>query len=81
MRIKVKFFASYREAVGEDEVELDMADESDVSGLLEEVKEKYPALGDMLEPLVISVNRVYASPDTVLRHDDEVALLPPVSGG
>jgi molybdopterin converting factor subunit 1 len=81
MRIKVKFFASYKEAVGRDELDLEMKDESNVSELLEAVKAKHPAIGELIEPLIVSVNKEYAEFDKVLNDGDEVALLPPVSGG
>ncbi len=81
MKIKVKFFASYKEAVGRDELDLDMEDESDVSQLLEAVKAIHPAIGELIEPLIVSVNKEYADFDKVLKEGDEVALLPPVSGG
>ena len=81
MKIKIKFFASYKEAVGRDELDLDMEDESDVSQLLEAVKAIHPAIGELIEPLIVSVNKEYATFDKVLKDGDEVALLPPVSGG
>ncbi|MHA2136189.1 MAG: molybdopterin converting factor subunit 1 [Candidatus Thorarchaeota archaeon] len=81
MKIKVKFFASYKEAVGRDEMDLEMKDESNVSQLLEAVKELHPTIGELIEPLIVSVNKEYAEFDKVLKDGDEVALLPPVSGG
>lgn len=81
MKIKVKFFASYKEAVGTDELDMDMEDESNVSQLLEAVKAIHPAIGELIEPLIVSVNKEYATFDKVLKDGDEVALLPPVSGG
>ena len=81
MRIKVKFFASYKEAVGTDELDLEMKNGSDVTHLLEAVKALHPAIGELIEPLIVSVNKEYATFDKVLKDGDEVALLPPVSGG
>lgn len=81
MKIKVKFFASYREAVGMDELDLEMEGGSNVSQLLEAVKALHPAIGELIEPLIVSVNKEYADFNKVLKDGDEVALLPPVSGG
>jgi molybdopterin converting factor subunit 1 len=81
MIIKVKFFASYREAVGTEEIDIDLDSDADVSQLLESVKAKHPAIGKLIEPLIVSVNKEYAEFDKVLHEGDEVALLPPVSGG
>lgn len=81
MKIKVKFFASYREAVGKSEVEVDIKEKTDISTLLEVLKSEHPELGKLIEPVIISINREYASYDTTLKDGDEVAILPPVSGG
>jgi molybdopterin converting factor subunit 1 len=77
----VKFFAGYKEAIGIEQVDVELEDEADVSSLIEKIKEKHPKLGELTETLVISVNWEYATYDTKLKEGDEVALLPPVSGG
>lgn len=81
MKIKVKFFASYKEALGKDELYLDIDEGATVSVLIESLRKDYPKLGNLLETLVISVNLEYAPYETELKDGDEVALLPPVSGG
>lgn len=76
MRVVVKLFAGLREraGVGERLLELDAGTA---------VGEVWAALGLGREPegLLYAVNREYAGPDTPLREGDEVALIPPVSGG
>ena len=81
MKIKVKFFASFREAVGKSEVDVDIKEKTDISRLLEILKTEHPELGKLIEPVIVSVNREYATYDTILKDGDEVAILPPVSGG
>ena len=81
MKIKVKFFASYKEALGKDEIDLDFDDHVTVSDLIENLRQNHPKLGNLLETLVVSVNLEYAEHTTELKDGDEVALLPPVSGG
>jgi len=81
LKIKVKFFASYREIAGRSEVVLDLADGSSLGVLLEELKGRYPKLGSLTDSIIASVNKRYAKEDLVLKDGDEVALLPPVSGG
>lgn len=81
MRIKVKFFASYREAIGRAGLDVEVKDDTNISGLLEQLKQDHPGLGALTENLIVSVNREYASYDTILKDGDDVALLPPVSGG
>jgi MoaE-MoaD fusion protein len=74
MRIHVKLFAGLRERAGWSERELDGADR---------VADVWPALelGDEPEGLLYAVNREYADRDQLLADGDEVALIPPVSGG
>jgi molybdopterin synthase catalytic subunit len=81
VKIEVKFFASYKEALGREELDLELDDNSTVSDLIEHLRKDHPKLGNLLETLVVSVNLEYAHYDTVLKEGDEVALLPPVSGG
>ena len=76
MRVTVRLFAMLRERAGAGEIELDLPDGASVGDALER-------LGDLAQdlPLVMAVNREYAAADQVLGPDDELALIPPVSGG
>ena len=73
MTVRVRLFAGLRERAGWSERDLDAARVADV----------WPALGLGDEPagLLYAVNREYAERDRELRDGDEVALIPPVSGG
>ena len=73
MTVVVRLFAGLRERAGWSRRELDVATVADV----------WPALGLGEEPtgLLYAVNREYAEPDRQLADGDEVALIPPVSGG
>jgi molybdopterin synthase catalytic subunit len=74
MRVRVRLFAGLRERAGVSELELeDVATVADVWPLLD--------LGDEPGGLVYAVNRRYANRDAELADGDEVALIPPVSGG
>jgi MoaE-MoaD fusion protein len=76
MEVTVRLFAMLRERAGAREVTLSLPDGARVSDALAE-------LGAIAEglPLVMAVNRVYADEDQVLDPGDELALIPPVSGG
>ena len=81
MKINIKFFASYKEALGREQIEVELEEDSTANDLLAMLRHDYPKLGNLMETLVVSINLEYASFDTVLKEGDEVALLPPVSGG
>ena len=76
MEVTVRLFAMLRQRAGRDEVVLDLPDGAKVDDAL-------AALGDLAEdlPLVMAVNREYAPGHQVLVAGDELALIPPVSGG
>jgi len=76
VRVVVRLFAGLRERAGTDRRELDLDDGASVEDV-------WPALdlGDEPAGLLYAVNRTYADPGQALREGDEVALIPPVSGG
>jgi molybdopterin synthase catalytic subunit len=76
MHVNVRLFAVLRERAGSNEVGLELPDGARVRDALEQLK---PLTGDV--PVVLAVNREYADLDERLRVGDEVALIPPVSGG
>jgi MoaE-MoaD fusion protein len=76
MKVTVKLFASLRERAGRSEVELELPDGARVSDALAALAD---ISGDV--SVVMAVNREYAGPPTVLHPGDELALIPPVSGG
>ena len=76
MRVVVRLFAGLRERAGTDRRDLELDDGAALGDV-------WPALGLGEEPpgLLYAVNRAYAEPATELSEGDEVALIPPVSGG
>jgi molybdopterin synthase catalytic subunit len=76
MEIRVRLFASLRERAGRDVVELEVPDGARVADVIEQLS----ALCDGVA-VVMAVNREYADPDVALHNGDELALIPPVSGG
>jgi molybdopterin converting factor subunit 1 len=79
VKARVRLFASFREVVGADMLELDVDDAATVGGIWRELVRQYPGL-DGLTPSA-AVNAAYAQPGTWVDQGDEVAFLPPVSGG
>jgi molybdopterin synthase catalytic subunit len=76
MRVRIRLFAALRERAGTGELELDLPDGARVADALAAVE----GLAEGI-PLVMAVNREYAQADAVLAAGDELALIPPVSGG
>jgi molybdopterin synthase catalytic subunit len=81
MRVRVLFFGMLKDLAGKASDSIDLADGALVSDLLQHYESALPHLHDMLPSLALAVNQQYASADMKLHSGDEIALLPPVSGG
>jgi MoaE-MoaD fusion protein len=75
MKVSVRLFAVLRERAGRDTVEIELADGATVRDAIAAL----PVAQGV--PVLMAVNREVAAEDVVLRPDDELALIPPVSGG
>lgn len=78
--ISVLLFGITRELVGQSKLTCPLPPGSHVGDLLEVLKSDYPRLGD-IKSLLVAVNNEYADSDTLITAADEIALIPPVSGG
>ena len=80
--ISVRLFAVLRERAGADVVQVVLPRGATVADVLRALAER-PGLDELLArmPVLMAVNRDYADPRTALAPDDELALVPPVSGG
>jgi molybdopterin converting factor subunit 1 len=81
MRVRVLFFGVLKDIVGKSADAIDLPEGATVRDVLARCESQIPRLKELLPSLALAVNQQYAGPDTKLRTDDEVALLPPVSGG
>jgi molybdopterin converting factor subunit 1 len=79
--VNVKPFASYREIIGKKSILIKLPAGSLVSDLIIDLVTQYPGLKSIQNNLVVAVNYEYQDHNHVLQSDDEVALIPPVSGG
>jgi molybdopterin converting factor subunit 1 len=77
--VHVRLFASYREAAGTNRLETTLPTGTRVSDLLETLSTRIASLHSTHG--LVAVNHEYVNPDAVLHDEDEVALIPPVSGG
>ena len=81
MRITVRLFAILKDRAGTGELTLDLPEGSTISAAGEALREKFPALRELDHRLAYALNCEHASRETRLRDGDELALIPPVSGG
>jgi MoaE-MoaD fusion protein len=81
MRVQVLFFGQLKDLIGQVAESLVLGERATVRDILQHYSEKFPAILKLSPSLALSVNQEYASQDAPLRDGDEVALLPPVSGG
>jgi molybdopterin synthase sulfur carrier subunit len=81
VRVRVRLFASLREAVGQGEIVLEMPDGGTAEDVWQRLVRDHPELGDRRARLTAAINRSYATFETALRDGDEIVFVPPVSGG
>ena len=81
MTVHVKLFAILRERAGVAECALALPDGATVAQARNPLLERLPSLRDHIDRCAYAVNRGYVKADTILSDGDELALIPPVSGG
>jgi molybdopterin converting factor subunit 1 len=79
--INVRLFAGLHDLVGKRDVVLDLPDGATVEQLRDRLGEEYPIVQPFLTTLVCAVDEEYVPPEYVLREGEDVALIPPISGG
>lgn len=79
--MKVLFFGSLKDVAGQSEESLDLNDASTIEQLFAVYSQRIPELAKYRSSVVASLNQEFAVWDTILHSGDEVAFLPPVSGG
>jgi molybdopterin synthase catalytic subunit len=81
MHVTVLFFGMLKDLAGRGRESLTLSDNATLSDVLHHYDEKIPRLKEFAASIAMSVNQEYAGRDTKLKSGDEIALLPPVSGG
>ncbi|MGA8030462.1 MAG: molybdenum cofactor biosynthesis protein MoaE [Bryobacteraceae bacterium] len=81
MRVRVLFFGVLKDIVGRAEESLEVGPNSTLGTIYEAYSERFETLRDRRPSILFARNREFAEPDTALADNDEVAFLPPVSGG
>jgi molybdopterin converting factor subunit 1 len=81
MQINVLFFGLLKDICGRSEDRLDLPPAAPLRSVFDHYAARFPALQDMARSIVLARNHEFANPSDALSDGDEVALLPPVSGG
>ncbi|MBV9037060.1 MAG: molybdenum cofactor biosynthesis protein MoaE [Acidobacteriaceae bacterium] len=81
MRVRVLFFGILKDIVGRAEESLEIGTDSTLAGVFEHYSQRFETLRDKRPSILFARNHEFASPETVVTENDEIAFLPPVSGG
>jgi molybdopterin converting factor subunit 1 len=81
MQITVRFFALVRERAGVPQTDLVLEPGASVAGAIETIGKQFPGLATLLPRIGCAVNQAYVDRTQRLCEGDELALIPPVSGG
>ena len=81
MQVTVRFFAGHRDIVGASERQIELEPDATVGALWARLVAEHPRLSGFTGRLLYAVNQQFATLDTALQSGDEVAFIPPVSGG
>jgi molybdopterin converting factor subunit 1 len=81
MKITIKLFAAARQVTGRETVDVELTDSPAVAELRRRLAERFPELASLLSQSRFAVNGEYVSDRAGILSTDEVALIPPVSGG
>lgn len=81
MRICVQLFALARELAGADTIEIEIPKGATVAQLRDLLAARSEPLAELVRHSMVAVDAAYATDDTTISSDSEVALIPPVSGG
>jgi molybdopterin converting factor subunit 1 len=81
VQISVRFFAVLKDRAGVAQTSIELNDQATVAAAMRLIGERFPQTANDLKRAATAVNREYVSADAALQDGDELALIPPVSGG
>lgn len=79
--VHVRLYAGLHQLIGHRELEMQLPEGATVAQLCDRLGEQYPVVNELLPTLVCAIDEEYVEPSHALREGDDVALIPPVSGG
>jgi MoaE-MoaD fusion protein len=81
MQVRILFFGVLRDMAGRGSDLLNLPEHATLGDVFTHYEELIPRLGKLAASIAISINQEFAGPDSKLKEGDEIAFLPPVSGG
>ncbi len=81
MTVLVQLFARVRESAGADALSIELTESATVADLRAALSKLIPAAAGLIVRSAMAINGEYAAEDSLVGGQDEVALIPPVSGG
>ena len=81
IKVRVLFFGAARDAVGHEQIEVELESPISADGARANLLSRYPSLQRFGNSLLFAVNQQYAQSDREIFEGDELAVFPPVSGG
>lgn len=81
LKNKILFFASLREIADKSSMEIEIPNRSTIEDVINFIKLEIPALSSYFESIMIAVNMIYVENTYIINENDEIALIPPASGG
>ena len=81
IQITVKLFAIFQEVLATDELQINLEPSTSVSAIFDRLVSQHPHLEKWRSLTRYAVNLNFVDPQTIIKNGDEVALIPPVSGG
>jgi molybdopterin converting factor subunit 1 len=81
MRVRVRFFAILKDRAGTAATDLQLDEGATIQSATAQLSKQFPPISDFLPRVAFAVNQQYVPPTTPLHDGDELALIPPVSGG
>ncbi len=81
IQVTIKLFAIFQEVYGVDQMQIELELGTNVSQIFDRLVSQHPHLEQWRSLTRYAINLNFVEPDTVLNNGDEIALIPPVSGG